>query len=169
MKVKNIFFATFFLFIAVANTAAQTTVSKKRKQCVKLLDAYAIHAVPAVPGEPIKTENHFVVVWKDTKYPEAFFWRGAGGWQNCEISLAHRVPGGKHHAATTIDYTTEPLARTIHKGDTLELMPVAGGKFPIPGEIPKSARNTLYYKTEGGKWMPLRIKKIEQKTERVVR
>jgi hypothetical protein len=51
----------------------------------------------------------------------------------------------------------------VKKGTNLLLTPVTGGRFPIPAEIPDSARNTLFYKTAGSNWIALPVNKIAKK------
>jgi hypothetical protein len=47
----------------------------------------------------------------------------------------------------------------------LELIPMTGGKFPVPAEIPVEARNTLYYKTAGSGWLAFPVKTITKKVD----
>lgn len=103
--------------------------------------------------------NFFVVRWEGAGYPETMFWRGDGGWLTCRIEKAHKV-----NTKGKPDYIVEELATdNIRKGDTLMLTPLTGGRFPIPTEIPEQAKNTLYYKVNGSKWLAFPVSKITKK------
>lgn len=154
------------IVVCVACVAEAGAKTLRKRPPLKLLEAYSVNATERVPQEPVRLEYHFIIVWDRATYPESFFWRGENGWMNCNINRGHKMLGGK---ASTINYTTEPLTGDIHKGDTLELMPVRGGKFPVPKEIPATAKNTLYYKTGGSGWMSYKVQKIVKKHDVVVR
>jgi hypothetical protein len=144
------------LGIALAGSMAATAKNKKRQKCnFMLIEAY--HKTTAVgEGNPPMTGDHFIIKWNDTNYPETFFWRGDNGWLSCKIVRAHKA--GKM-MATTDDANGDQ----VHKGDTLMLSPVTGGRFPIPKEIPTSAKNTLFYKVNGSAWLSCKVKSIAKK------
>ena len=155
-----------FLVLCLATPSiihAKTPGKKKDKPNFKLIEAYSQRTLPGIPGVPIKTDYHFILVWEGTKYPETFFWRGENGWLPCKIEKAHKIVKKDHHVPDGLDYRTEQAGGDIHKGDTLELTPLAGGKFPIPPEIPKEAKNTLFFKTGGGGWLAFPVKDIVKK------
>jgi len=158
----------YFLMIGIAaGTAhAQTGTKEKNKTYFKLIEAFTQRTVPGRKEAPPMANIHFIIRWEGTKYPETFFWRGASGWLSCSILKAHKVVNRPNNMPTGIDYSIEFVTGDrIHKGDTLELTPVTGGKFPIPDEIPKDAKNTLYYKTGGSGWLPFRVQNITKKTD----
>jgi hypothetical protein len=67
------------------------------------------------------------------------------------------------------DYTTEAITNSaLKKGDTLEITPLRGGKFPIPAEIPTDATNTLFFKTIKSNWLSYPVKKITAKPDIVL-
>ena len=131
----------------------------KAKKNIKLVTAYTKTISESEQSNPPMAGYFFVVKWENTKYPETFFWRGNGGWLSCNIEKAHKkMVSGK------TEYTSEPFdMTTLHKGDTLMLVPVTGGRFPIPAEIPEKAKNTLYYKVNGSKWLSFPVTKITKK------
>ena len=155
MKLTTIVFSMAFagtLFIA---TDVQAISKKKHKTYLKLVSAYTQHTAPADASAPPMTGEHFIIIWNSATYPETFFWRGTGGWLACNMQKAHKA--GKN-------YITEDAAGDqIHKGDTLELSPVTRGRFPIPKEIPATAKNTLFFKTGGSTWLSFPVKKISKK------
>lgn len=156
MSLRNI--AAFCMMIIVATNACARPAAKKAKTHFKLLEATSWRTIPGIPDAPVKTQYRFVIVWQGAKYPETFFWRGTGGWLPCSIAKAHRMKKG--------GYTTEEAAGdNIHKGDTLELIPMTGGKFPIPAEIPAKAKNTLFYKTGSSGWLSFYVKNITKKPD----
>jgi hypothetical protein len=84
----------------------------------------------------------------------------------CKIEKAHRVKGPDTNVPKGLDYIAEMVnGDQIHKGDTLEVTPVKGGRYPIPAEIPATAKNTLYYKVGGSKWLSFPVKNISTKPD----
>jgi len=166
MKTK--YFLTIALgLLAAAPTFATGKMKKKSKEPIKVIEAYSQRTLPGIPGKQITTNYHFVIVWEGAKNPETFFWRGENGWLPCSIARAHKMGvKTKKTPPQTGDYTLERIsADQIHKGDTLELRSITGGKFPVPSEIPESAKNTLYYKTGGSTWTPFVVKTIGKKPD----
>lgn len=161
---KSSYFICLLVSALVLTISAQAA-KKKTKTNFKLIEAYSQKTLGGIPGAPPQTGNHFIIKWEATTYPETFFWRGDNGWLSCKIEKAHKVAKtGKMQPAE--DYTTEFVTGDqIHKGDTLELSPVTGGRFPIPAEIPKNAKNTLFYKTGGSKWLAFPVSKIAHKAD----
>jgi hypothetical protein len=142
---------TILIFVAALcatiTTEAKGPSAKKHKPNVRLLTAYEEQKPGAQP--------QFILVWQGTKYPETFFWRGDNGWLPCRMEKAHKQDRDSQM------YTSESIsAGDIHRGDTLSLVPVTGGRFALPKEIPATAKNTLYYKTGGTGWLSFPVKKI---------
>jgi hypothetical protein len=153
------------------SATAQTKVKSKSKAVAKkdnfrLLEAYSQRTLPGIPNGPVEVGYHFIVIWQNAKYPETFFWRGDNGWMTCKIEKAHSVTGHDTNVPKGLDYGTEFVTGDqIHKGDTLALTPVKGGRYPIPAEIPATAKNTLYYKVGGSKWLSFPVKNIGKKPD----
>ena len=146
MSTRTILILISALYASIAAQAKEPP-AKKHKPNIRLLAAY--HK-PRPPGQ-----MQFLLVWQGAKYPETFFWRGDNGWLPCRMEKAH-MPDKKSPV-----YVSESIsAGDIHRGDTLSLVPVAGGRFAIPREIPATAKNTLYYKTGGSGWLSFPVKKI---------
>ncbi len=172
MKIKILLLlAAFSLGLS---TAVQAKKKAKKKQAASftLVEAYTQRVVPGIrpgagqPAPPATTS--FVIVWQAATYPETFFWRGDVGWLSCRIDKAHKVTG-KLRSPVPKDYTTENVTGDqIHKGDTLLLTPVTGGRFPIPAEIPETAKNTLFFKTGGSKWLSFHVDAITKKRDIVL-
>ena len=143
---------------------AKTPVKKKKLPVFKLIEAYSQRTLSGIPGAAIKTDYHFIIVWRGSSYPEAMFWRGENGWLTCSISEAQKIVNKEPDVPEGIVYRTEQIPDgNIHAGDTLDVKPVAGGKFPIPAEIPADAKNTLFYKTGGSGWLSFPVKNIATK------
>jgi hypothetical protein len=158
MNIKFLLLLPIFLF-AVYFTVSAKTATKKQKSYFRLIEAYTQKTIPGIPGAQPKTAYHFIITWQAPKYPQTFFWRGENGWLPCKMSRAHR------HGT---DYVTENIDE-VHKGDTLELVPVSGGKFLIPAEIPVAARNTLFFKTGGSGWLAFPVKNIGKRDDILMR
>lgn len=137
--------------------ASHATAKSKAK--MKLVTAYSRYIPEAEQTSPAMLGQFIVVRWEHTSYPETVFWRGENGWLSCRIEKAHKttVKGKVSYVGIETDIAT------IHKGDTLLLTPVTGGRFPIPAEIPEKAKNTVFYKTAGSGWLAFPVKKIEKK------
>lgn len=144
---------------------AQEAGKKKQTSYVKMIEASSQKTLPGIPGADAKTEFKFIIQWLGASYPETFFWRGEAGWLSCRILKAHKVATkGKK----TVTYKTEfATGGNIHKGDLLELTPTTGGKFPIPAEIPATAKNTLFFKTAGSGWLSFEVKNIKAKPDKI--
>ena len=170
MKTLLCLFVLCFGITAVAH--AKKKAKKKSTASFKLVDAYTQRTIPGIrpgPGHPTPPPTtNFVIVWQAATYPETFFWRGDNGWLSCRIDKAHKAVG-KLHMPAGKDYMTEIVTGDqIHKGDTLLLTPVTGGRFPIPSEIPETAKNTLFYKTGGSKWLSFHVDAITKKRDIVM-
>lgn len=146
--------ASLLLLLAVAGTA-YAIAKKKHKTHFKLITAYT-RSIPENEQTNPPMEGHFFIIkWQDTHYPETFFWRGEGGWFTCDISRISKDASGYSKIESGIGQ--------IHRGDQLMLTPLTGGRFAIPPEIPQSAKNTLFYKVAGSKWLAFPVKNIKQK------
>ena len=133
------------------------------------MESYTQRVVPGIRGGQSFLKTYFVLIWENKDFPETFFWRGDGGWFPCKIDLAHKVnqdAGTKPGNVPKVDYVTEDVgAENIGKGDTLLLVPIPGGKFAIPKEIPDTAKYTLFYKVDGSKWLHYKVEKITRKKD----
>lgn len=113
---------------------------------------------------PPITEYRFLIVWNSTEEVGGFFWRGEQTWMPCEISKVKNykpLDDTEHEDPYYINYEPDKNSgNTYAKGDTLELFPVTGGKYPIPEEISLEANNIIYYKTGNSKWKALPVEKI---------
>jgi len=163
---KVIYSTAIFLMCIATHTHAQTNTEavKSGKSYVKLLEKDSQKTLLGARGSDPVTQYHFVLVWKNDDAPQCFFWRGENGWLSCAIAKAHKIPGKK--ISGSLPYTSERISTdNIQKGDTLELAPIRGGKFPIPGDIPDKARNTLFFKTANTNWLSLPVKKISKRPD----
>lgn len=166
---RKYFFCFVLIFLAICSNEPAVYAKKRTKTNIKLLEAYSLRTIPGIPGAQVQTEYHFIITWQGAKYPETFFWRGDGGWLTCSISRAHKMLNKGHNTPGGMDYSIERVTNdNIHKGDTLDLKPIPGGKFPIPGEIPNDVKNTLFYKTGGSGWLSFPVNTIGKKPDRVM-
>ena len=157
------------LFVLCMAIAVNVSAKKKSKPYFKLVEAYTQRTLPGIPRASIKTDYRFILVWEGANYPETFFWRGDNGWLTCSMVKAHRIAHKNRNAPEGQDYSTEFVKNgDVHKGDTLELTPIAGGKFPVPAEIPADAKKTLFYKTGGSGWLPFPVNTITKKPDMVM-
>ena len=151
--------------MTTGHVQAKKKGKKKTNNYFALVEAYAQQAPTGSTGPP-QTGTHFIIVWTAAEQPGPFFWRGDGGWLSCSMASAHKIKNRRNIRARYKEYDTEDvLPGQVQKGDTLELSPVTGGKFPIPAEIPAAAKNTLFFKAGGSTWLAFPVKTIEQKQD----
>jgi hypothetical protein len=152
LKVRNLPCLSVIIYLIIVNTAF---AASKKKSDIKLITTAYTQIIPEdTQYKPFMAVSFFVVKWRANTYPETFFWRGENGWLSCKIERAIKIRNGVRSVAVETD--------KIHKGDKLMLTPLIGGKFPMPDEIPESAKNTLYYKTGKSGWLSYPIKKISK-------
>ncbi len=152
-------FLSLFVFCLFATTIATAYCKKKKKHHFKLVTAYSKNIPQNEQSNPPMEGHFFVVKWKSNSTPQTFFWRGEGGWLTCKIESA--TESEKDGSGT---YTGNNISiANISKGDLLLLTPLTGGRFPIPDEIPESARNTLFYKVGNSNWLAYPVNNIDKK------
>lgn len=147
-----------FTFSACAQSK-KTAGVKNGESHARVLQATMQRTLPGAPGMEPVNEFRILIVWKSKQAPETFFWRSEGDWVGCSVAKARK----KRSATPDLDYTVEPISLSkIKPNDTLELLPVPGGKYPIPSVIPASATNTIFFKTTKSAWLSLPVKNIKR-------
>lgn len=162
--IRRIFFFSCLLGMLHTHAQQKNTSLKQSKSEIKLLQSTVQRTMPGMPGKVITSYN-FILVWKNKLSPESFFWRGQNGWLTCSVQKVHAA--GKKQKGIFVPDAAGVNAR-IHKGDTLELKPITGGRFEVPAEIPDTVTNTLFFKTSASGWMYYPVKKITQKQDIVL-
>ncbi len=166
MNSKGIFIILSLAMIAGFQSVAKNKTKKVSKTGITVLEAWSQKTVPGIPRMAPKTNYHFIVIWEGKNYPETIFWRGENGWENCNISKAHKVKFDAPVKGDRQEYNTEIVtADKIHKGDTLQLVSLPGGKFTVPAEVLADTKNTLFYKTGGSGWLSLPVKNLVKKPD----
>lgn len=157
---------------ACAQQKKSTTSTTKKSKLVKeqeypkpiLIQATKQKTLGGREETPPITEYRFLIVWQSSEEPAGFFWRGQQSWEPCNISKTKNYVPLKIKGDSNpyyINYESVSGAnKTYAKGDTLELYPVAGGKYPIPAEVDESKNNIIYYKTANTKWTALAVDSI---------
>ncbi len=153
--------------LAVAmNACAQPkkTSSKKQSVYATVLEARRQRLVSAMPGAQPINNYRVLVIWKSTKVPQSFFWRGEDGWINCLVNEVHKKQRFVNKETEELWYTAAEIApEKVKKNDTIELIPVSGGRFATPAEIPAQAKNTLFFQLlNDTKWQALPVNKFKQ-------
>gem|GEM_PF-832449 len=151
--------------ISVSAQTKQAPVIKSGNPYIKIVEAYTQQMLPGAKGAIKKTDQHFVVIWKGVTFPKVFCWRTVSDFTPCSAEKAHKIPAKtKHNFPAGMEYNTEKVSSdAIHKGDTLMLTPIIGARYTVPAEIPKTAKNTLFFKTGNSNWLAIPIKKIGKK------
>jgi hypothetical protein len=163
MNYKTQLLAPLAFTILAASACAQskkTAGVKSGNSYARVLEATVQRTSPGAPGsEPIE-DHTILIVWASSQAPQTFFWRGQdGGWMNCKVSKARKAKAGSEPWYNATEISPEK----IKKNDTVELVPLIGGKFPVPKEIPASTTNTLFFKTAKTAWLSLPVQKITRK------
>lgn len=160
---------TFLLTVCLAvvmSACAQPkkTSSKKQSLYATVLEARRQRLVSAMPGAGPVNNYRILVIWKSTKASQSFFWRGEDGWLNCLVNKVHKRQGAINKEAEELWYSaTEIAPEKVKKNDTLELIPMPGGRFATPAEIPAKAKNTLFFQLlNDTKWQALPVHKFKQ-------
>ena len=154
-------FSVLVIGLSACAQSKKTATIKSGDTYAKVLQATLQRTLPGAPGmEPIN-EYRILVAWKSNETPEAFFWRSEGDWIECQIAKAKTKK--QPSSAQGIAYSTEMVAlNKIRKNDTLELLPVPGGKYPVPSSIPETATNTIFFKTTKSAWRSLPVRNIKR-------
>lgn len=105
----------------------------------------------------MKNELQFLIVWKNFDIPALFYWRGVTSWTPCRIAIVHRSGTRKNPAYTITDIVYPDV---IHKGDTLQITTVTGGKHRVPAEIYPNEQNMLCFKSGGSNWIEYPVGKV---------
>ena len=163
MKIRSLLLLALFVVVSLP-TEAKKKSKKRSKANLTLVEAYSQRIVPGIPGSQPQTVLHIIAVWEGANYPQTMFWRGDAGWWGCNMAIARKIVNRRYIRADYREYETTVIAPDkIKKGDTLQIDPVPGGKFPIPGEIPQEAKNTLFFKTGGSGWLSFPLDTIVKK------
>lgn len=127
----------------------------------KLIECAEQTTLPGRPEMEPTTTKRIVMVWKNTNKPETFFWRGEDGWTECTISKVSKNKTNtkpKYQFGENWYTTTDISPDKIKKGDTLELIPVYGGKTPAPEMIKPEMTNRIFFKTNSKTWLYVSVK-----------
>lgn len=169
-RVKNIGLTVVIGVISACGLTKKTTkaniTNDSNNTYAYLLKAYQQTTLPGrpAPGDGPTTEHRFIVIWNGTPSPETFFWKNNEIWMPCKVSKV-----SNYHPSSISEqdpynkgYNSEEISLfKIAKGDTLELVPVAGSKNEIPSSLPKKT-NAIFYKATNTDWLTLPVKSIEE-------
>ena len=161
MKIRSLLCIIVLSFVVNGIVLAK---KKAEKKYVTLIEAYSQRNLPGVRrATPPPPTFHFIIVWEDRQYPDAFFWRADTGLFACYVAKAHKtlnkVPRG-------VVYNTEKIALSeIHKGDTLDvfLLPHIRSANTVGMQVDDSVKNTLFFTTAGSKRHSIYVGAITKK------
>ncbi len=154
---KKQYFTLLAAALSIGYTAcAQTKKSRTASVApVKHIESTTRRTLPGRPEQEPQTDIRHVIIWQDKKAPDAFFWRNEDAWMPCNVAKAHKTTPTSPNVSS---YTSEEVRlEQVKKGDTLELTPMPLGKYGMPENLPKTARNTIFYKTTNSKWLMLPV------------
>jgi hypothetical protein len=155
MRVKNVFIISMSGLLGItacAQSKKAGSTASTSKEYVTLIKSSKQMSRDAKPG----MEYNFFVRWESNIPPEAFYWKESDNWAPCRITKASKATPGEYWEGSG-----EVVTENIKKGDTLLLMPLLGGKHPIPVEISTDAINALFYKTVNSAWLSIPVKNIK--------
>ena len=136
---------------------------KMRSNQPCLLEATVQRTLPGARGaEPVITQR-ILLVWESSEIPQTFFWRpDANTWMTC---AATRVHGYKKLIKLPYnpEYQTEIFGlQDIHRGDTLELVPMHGRDM-MPADAKSKPLSAVYFTVEKKKdWQTIPVKHFEK-------
>lgn len=141
---------------ATARTRKKTPV---RSQNPRLIEATVQRTMPGRQEAQPMTTYRMVIVWNSPQTPETFFWRPEGDqWMTCQVTRIRKKPKTSPQDPTGLWYATEIIRlEDIHKGDTLELVPIPGGRDIMPAAARKNGVKSIYYHTAGGGWQTVPV------------
>ncbi|MCD6062977.1 MAG: hypothetical protein K0R82_888 [Flavipsychrobacter sp.] len=159
LKLTAALFSILIIAVSACGQSKKTASVKNGETYAKVLQANLQRTLPGAPGMEPVNEYRILINWKSSETPETFFWRSEGDWIECSVAKAKKTKA----SAQGITYTAEAVSLgKIKKNDTLELLPVTGGKYPIPSSIPETATNTVFFKTAKSAWLSLPVKNIKK-------
>ncbi|XZF16494.1 hypothetical protein ACTHGU_10160 [Chitinophagaceae bacterium MMS25-I14] len=103
-------------------------------------------------NEQSDTSYIFHIVWSSTRIPTSFFWRGSDGWMVCRVISEKGTPQQ--------DITADLSPERIKKGNKVQIVPMPGGKYEIPGCITSNMHHTLFFTTGSNQWYSVPVKNI---------
>ncbi len=154
--------------LSILNTTIAAT--KKKKSSSKdftVIEAYTQKVVPGKGGNPPSNGTHIIIKWTNSQEPETFFWRGDVGFLMCQLRKVHKIEpeqAKKFPKGRTYIYEDMSNGVNIKKGDTVELSPITGGRYPVPKEVTDTIKNTIFYKIVGNSnWKNQKVTSITKK------
>jgi hypothetical protein len=146
----------FVLFLILCSTACaqQKKTVTNGKNYATLQRAVVNRTLPGRREGKIESQYRFNMVWQSSQTPTTFFYKAPNVWMNCSVNK-HSIVEGSQKA-------TEIALENIRKGDTIELIPIKGGKFPIPSDIPESLNNVILFKINKSNWHYVSISNYEK-------
>ncbi len=174
IKSSKLVLAVLALIIAFSPLAQAQKTKKKSatatKAKFKMLESFSQRVMPGRREQQPQTNYYFILVWQSKDTPTTFFWKSENAWMSCSMAYVHKT-NNKNSSRFIPDanYITQNITdHVIKKGDTLQIMPVKGGKFPIPKEVDPNTNNVLYYKTMQSNWLSYPVKQINAKPDLVM-
>jgi hypothetical protein len=163
---KSVFglLATSILLMGGGCTSVFAKKKKPEKVMAQVVEAYTRELIPAQKGGlPVKNQQ-IVILWQYKTNPTSFFWRGDAGWAKCRVDKAKKIVSPRKKLPFGLLYDMELVKLdSVKYGDTLMITPINGAGAPLPAEIPDSVRNTLFFQTNGSKWIKLPVPDITKK------
>lgn len=156
-----IFACIYLTTISACAQTKKTTAVQSGSTHAKLVECAEQTTLPGRPEMEPTTTKRMVIVWKSTSKPETFYWRGEDGWTECAIGKVrkNKTTQKPRYAFGENWYTTTDISpEKIKKGDTLELVPVYGGKTPTPEVVTSQMTNRIFFKTTSKTWLFVPVK-----------
>jgi hypothetical protein len=127
-----------------------------------IISAYPGRHIAGIRGVAPETTMYFKVIWRKPTFSGDIYWRGDGTWAPCKVEKIHMVRADGHNLPAGIDYKVEPFGNAgITSGDTLLFTALKSGTYPLPAEVDKKSKNTLYLKSSDAHWFSFPVRTIE--------
>lgn len=133
---------------------------KEGKAEAQVLESRLVRTMPGRSESPTEYSYSFLIVWKSATEPGQFFWKGDKGWLAGNVSFARGVrktPEGFLYEIADLG------GSAVHKGDTIEVRTMKGGKYAIPAGIEGSKlTNTLFFNSDKTGWRYLAVPRFSR-------
>lgn len=156
-----IFACIYLTTISACAQTKKTAAVQTGTSYAKLIECSEQTTLPGRPEMEPTTTKRIILVWKSLNKPETFFWRGEDGWTECVISKVSKNKTNtkpKYQFGENWYTTTNISPDKIKKGDTIELIPMYGGKTPIPEAVTPQMTNRIFFTTKSKNWLYIPVK-----------
>jgi len=156
-----VIFRNSVLFLLIITGFSACGQTRKATAAATLLEVTSQRTLPGRSEADPFTDYELFVVWKSARPPLSFFWKDGEAWMPCQVKRFTRagVPSDRRPELRDISL------QQIRRGDSLMLVPLRGGKYPVPSVAAAGKGSTLYFQISKSGWMYLPASHITRKPD----